>query len=882
MRKIEGMISVVVVVIIFVLMGFPVHAQNGSVRYGGIEFPLGDKSFADKVLNFTPGKDTGEKDGAATIGSPDAGKGTGPSIIGHKGDVSLGKGGSITLKFTDNYLINVKGIDLYIFEAGRDVEPFNVAISKDGSSWINLGTVRGQPTGLDIQGKVAPGDKFSYVRLSDPHPYEPRDPNKIGQTLYWGADIDAVGAIGSEEKHDSDGDEISDDHDKCPDTSTGIEVDENGCPLVNIKQDSDGDGVFDDDDTCPGTSAGTEVDQYGCAVSNPPPSTPSCNWTGSWDTSWGKVELVQKGSVEVGAEVTGTGSLLIPKKWNIQGSSNPVKNHINGIVMDNKLAGNWAKHPSYGPPVDAGDMMFIISEDCSSFQGKWRYGYKSGEWDDHNWDGDWTGSRVDSSKPPTIKSSKQTDCASAKPSFTEGSVFKPARFVIGGTEPQQVTITQHAENFSLTKEDGGLIYQVIKGKSWGSLVLEPGSYILSCNGGGSMGLMSASVCIEFPVVDEVPSSDDQTTPPESKDKKESTEEVNNPSLPQGPIERINIRPKDNLAATKLYMKIKQQKKFIVWGEDAVGNKKKVTVKSWEVRGGNSASISKDGVFKAGSKEGVLRILARIKNQEGDNITGAFTIMVSKFHPITFTGCVKLYDKNKKPFLSGGEKLELTAECYDTREDFKQEYNGMWCVDANAQTNAKGRFRLAVPSNADRRSPFVRWKWTLKDPHTTSPGYRWTHRDIPLNQTDPVFSNEAEYLETIEPDSPKPIVIAPKGFKCFELWQEKMPTSLIIDGTVIHHGKHVKNAKVRLFRKGKLIKETKSNKDGEFQLDVESLPKGKYTLTAQYKPKKSEITTVHNWLYMKKKIFVELPLKTQKKTIDIKMISFAEKVGYPGP
>jgi len=41
---------------------------------------------------------------------------------------------------------------------------------------------------------------------------------------------------------------------------------------------------------------------------------------------------------------------------------------------------------------------------------------------------------------------------------------------------------------------------MIDGKSWGSLTLEPGNYILSCNGGGVMGLMSATVCIEYPVV----------------------------------------------------------------------------------------------------------------------------------------------------------------------------------------------------------------------------------------------------------------------------------------------------------------------------------------------------------------------------------------------
>ena len=210
MRKNEELMTIVAVAIVFALMVVPVQAQEGPVSYGGIEFPLGDVSFADKVVGFNPGSRTGESDGSAAIGPPDGGKGTGPSVIGDKGDVTLGNGGSITLEFTDNYLIDVEGLDLYVFEYGPDVEPFKVEISKDGSGWIELGTVRGQPTGLDIHGKVAPGDRFSYVRITDANPYAPRDPKIIGQSSYVGADIDAVGAIGAEERPDSDGNGVPD------------------------------------------------------------------------------------------------------------------------------------------------------------------------------------------------------------------------------------------------------------------------------------------------------------------------------------------------------------------------------------------------------------------------------------------------------------------------------------------------------------------------------------------------------------------------------------------------------------------------------------------------------------------------------------------------
>ena len=160
--------------------------------YDGVHFPLGDKSFADEVVDFGPGSGTGEIDGSATIGPPDASENTGPSVVGNKGDVSLGNGGSITIKFIDNCLTDVDGPDLYVFEYGPSIEPFKVEISEDGSNWIDLGTIKGQPASLDIHGKVAPGDEFRYVRITDANSH-------MGGSSYAGADIDAVGAIGVRE-----------------------------------------------------------------------------------------------------------------------------------------------------------------------------------------------------------------------------------------------------------------------------------------------------------------------------------------------------------------------------------------------------------------------------------------------------------------------------------------------------------------------------------------------------------------------------------------------------------------------------------------------------------------------------------------------------------
>lgn len=58
---------------------------------------------------------------------------------------------------------------------------------------------------------------------------------------------------------DADKDGVADKDDKCPNTSEGLAVNENGCEL-----DSDDDGIKDSKDQCPGTSKEFVVDGYGC------------------------------------------------------------------------------------------------------------------------------------------------------------------------------------------------------------------------------------------------------------------------------------------------------------------------------------------------------------------------------------------------------------------------------------------------------------------------------------------------------------------------------------------------------------------------------------------------------------------------------------------
>jgi len=64
-----------------------------------------------------------------------------------------------------------------------------------------------------------------------------------------------------EKTKDSDGDGVTDDLDRCPNTPRGVKVDRRGCPL-----DTDGDGVPDYLDKCPNTPKGVKVDKNGCPL----------------------------------------------------------------------------------------------------------------------------------------------------------------------------------------------------------------------------------------------------------------------------------------------------------------------------------------------------------------------------------------------------------------------------------------------------------------------------------------------------------------------------------------------------------------------------------------------------------------------------------------
>ena len=177
----------VILAMVALMISTNLFAQIGRTYpdgHGGrIFFPFGDISFADEVVSYNSGNPSPQKedsDPVKVLGIPD---------FNEEKDInftSLGNGGSLVVKFTNNILYDIDGIDLYIFEIGGD-EAFEVYISKNGKDWIDVGKGAGT-TKIDIHNFVKPTDIFRYIKLVD---------LKTDQGEWPGADIDAIGAIGS-------------------------------------------------------------------------------------------------------------------------------------------------------------------------------------------------------------------------------------------------------------------------------------------------------------------------------------------------------------------------------------------------------------------------------------------------------------------------------------------------------------------------------------------------------------------------------------------------------------------------------------------------------------------------------------------------------------
>jgi len=190
-KKESPMKNVALIFSLFFLLTIISQAQTNT--FGGIYFPQGLASFADTVVSYEPTFGGGAlpavesaRNPALALGPPDY------TPEDNVKDVTLGKGGRLTLKFENNFLTGSGDStpDLHIFEVGPQVEDTFVEISKDGTNWFDVGKVFGSTDSVDIDAYgFGTNDLFQYVRLRD-------DPNEGSHSAnYPGADIDAVGAV---------------------------------------------------------------------------------------------------------------------------------------------------------------------------------------------------------------------------------------------------------------------------------------------------------------------------------------------------------------------------------------------------------------------------------------------------------------------------------------------------------------------------------------------------------------------------------------------------------------------------------------------------------------------------------------------------------------
>lgn len=155
-------------------------------------FPMGSISFADEIVLYDPGalgSQTGEEPTShfqnytKALGPPDNENFRDTSFV------SLGKGGTLIIKFLDNVLVDGLGPDLKIFMMDSIVEEIKVWISQDNKIFHFIGFASSQNSTLDIQTGAEPGGIYPYVKLRDCA----NQGELSGPAL--GADIDAIGAI---------------------------------------------------------------------------------------------------------------------------------------------------------------------------------------------------------------------------------------------------------------------------------------------------------------------------------------------------------------------------------------------------------------------------------------------------------------------------------------------------------------------------------------------------------------------------------------------------------------------------------------------------------------------------------------------------------------
>ncbi|MBT7243510.1 MAG: hypothetical protein HN879_08830, partial [Flavobacteriaceae bacterium] len=145
------------------------YSQNATIykinRHESVYIPLGEISFADSIVAFNIGKPVPFKkysDSSQALNAPNYISYDVPNYV------SLGCKGNLTVAFTDNGFMNLKGNDLYIFEVGPSKEAAKIEISENGDDWIFAGNITGGKSIIDLEDQNISSEKvFYFVKITD-------------------------------------------------------------------------------------------------------------------------------------------------------------------------------------------------------------------------------------------------------------------------------------------------------------------------------------------------------------------------------------------------------------------------------------------------------------------------------------------------------------------------------------------------------------------------------------------------------------------------------------------------------------------------------------------------------------------------------------------
>ena len=122
---------------------------------GEVFFPVGDISFADELVSFTSGEPKARAEKyripEETLGIPDYVE------VESANYLTLGCGGVLVVRFTDNSLTDIDGPDLYVFEVGprssRRTSPSRGTVRAGSKSGASLAAV---PKSISRNSSTAP------------------------------------------------------------------------------------------------------------------------------------------------------------------------------------------------------------------------------------------------------------------------------------------------------------------------------------------------------------------------------------------------------------------------------------------------------------------------------------------------------------------------------------------------------------------------------------------------------------------------------------------------------------------------------------------------------------------------------------------------------